>query len=251
MQSPPTYTNPYASPAQPVPSARDSLTGAARQSITPQEFSQLGLCKVGLLLIIIALVTSLLSVSCLAVLSAAEIPVSSARGALAIIGLLYLASAGLTLIGHGFLMAAPPASDSKGLFQTAFALTIIVSVSPFFLGGLNTSLDISLPSFVLTVIGISATFMHLTGLARLSDFVHPSGPSFKFTSSRLLAAVGMILMVAILPIVLFFGRSPITVIVVGILAISGFIILIIFLVRYAGGLVALRRAIKEIPYPGN
>ena len=36
---------------------------------------------------------------------------------LAIIGLLYLAAAGLTLVGHGFFMAAPISSNSKGLFQ--------------------------------------------------------------------------------------------------------------------------------------
>ena len=178
----PTDTNPYASPAQPVLSEQNSQIDAAGQLITPQEFSQLGLCRVGLLLIIIALVTSLLSVSVLAILSSAQVPMDSARGTLAIIGLLYLASAGLTLIGQGFLMAAPLASGSKGLFQIGFALTIIGSASPFLMEALETNRAISLlSSFVLTVMGISATFIHLTGLARLTDFVQPHGLSSKFT----------------------------------------------------------------------
>jgi len=207
---------------------------------------------VGILLIIIALATSLICVSVIAILSAGEVRMDSAIGVLAVIVLLYLASAGLSLVGHGFLMAAPLASDSKGLFQTGFALIIIGSASPFFMEAIETSRTMSLlTSFVLAVIGMSATFIHLTGLARLSDFVQPHELSSKFTSSRLLAVVGMILMLAIMPIVFFLGRSPESVILVGILAISGLILLIIFLVRYAGGLVGLRRAIKKIPYPGS
>ncbi len=110
IQPQPSEANPYASPSHSAPSEPDSRFSAAGRIFTTEELSQLGLCRVGALLIIIGLITSLLCLGGLAWLSAGRVSMEAAMGPLAIIGLLYLAAAGLTLIGHGFLMAAPISS---------------------------------------------------------------------------------------------------------------------------------------------
>ena len=252
IQPQPSEANPYASPVNATPIDGDSHFSAAGRIFTTEELSQLGLCRVGALLIIIGLITSLLCLGGLAWLSAGGVSMEAAKGPLAIIGLLYLAAAGLTLVGHGFFMAAPISSNSKGFFQLGFAFTIVASASPFLVEAAASDPKLSLLlRFVLAVTGISTMFIHLTGLARLSVFIQPNGGSHKFTSARTCVVIGMLSMMAIIPTVGFIGHRQTAAIVAAIFGISGLVVLIVFLVRYTAGLVGLRKEIREIIYPSN
>ena len=252
IQPQPSEANPYAIPANGPAIDVDSRFSAAGRIFSTEELSQLGLCRVGALLITIGLITSLLCLGGLAWLSAGGVSMEAAKGPLAIIGLLYLAAAGLTLVGHGFFMAAPINSNSKGFFQLGFAFTIVASASPFLVEAAGPDPKLSLLlRFVLAVTAISTMLIHLTGLARLSVFVQPNGGSHKFTSARTCLVIGMLSMIAIIPTVGFIGHRQTAAIVAAILGISGLVVLIVFLVRYTAGLVGLRKEIREIIYRGS
>lgn len=125
IQPQPSEANPYSIPANGPAIDVDSRFSAAGRIFSPEELSQLGLGRVGALLITIGLITSLLCLGGLAWLSAGGVSMEAAKGPLAIIGLLYLAAAGLTLVGHGFFMAAPISSNSKVFFSSGFPLLLL------------------------------------------------------------------------------------------------------------------------------